>query len=256
MSDFIKEYWDNQGKMFLDSYKASWDDFYCINLEIDVISRHICSNGKILDVGCANGYSTLRIADICEPQRMVGVDYSESMIKGARENLAKYTPQYSVEFHVADARRLPFNDNSFDAVYTTRTLINLPNWQQQKEALNELVRVCCLGGVVVVSEAFWEPLVRLNAIRTVAGLPPVVEHDFNRYLKESSLSSYLDTRKLIHEWHRFAGLYYLGTRFVREIIEDEHLNGYDTVVHKLFYDLEKSYDGGVFSIQQAVIIKP
>ena len=227
-----------------------------MNLEIDVVGSHIHSNANVLDVGCANGYSTLRIAEICEPQRMVGVDFSESMIKSAREKLVKNKPQYSVEFHVADARRLPFDDDSFDAVYTTRTLINLPNWQQQKEALNELVRVCCRGGVVVLSEAFWEPLVRLNAIRTVAGLPPLVEHDFNRYLKESSLGSYLDTRKLTHEWHRFAGLYYLGTRFVRELIEDETLSGYNTVVHKLFYDLEKNYSTEVFSIQQAVVIRP
>ena len=39
---------------------------------------------------------------------------------------------------------------------------------------------------VIFSEAFWEPLTRLNALRALAGLAPLVEHDFNRYIKQET----------------------------------------------------------------------
>ena len=41
MNDFIKEYWEKQGKIFKDSHEASWGDNFAIQLEIDNISKFI-----------------------------------------------------------------------------------------------------------------------------------------------------------------------------------------------------------------------
>ena len=76
-------------------------------------------------------------------------------------------------------RSLAFADSSFDVVYTTRVLINLPAWDQQVTGIMECLRVARPGGKVILSEAFWEPLVLINAMRALVRLPSLVEHDFN-----------------------------------------------------------------------------
>ena len=61
--DFIKEYWENQGAVHGGSHWASWGDNWMIDLEIDTIGTYIKDGDSVLDIGCANGYATLRQAE-------------------------------------------------------------------------------------------------------------------------------------------------------------------------------------------------
>ena len=83
-NEFIKEYWENQAKTHKDSHTASWGDNFMIALEIDAVGAHISSGDRVLDVGCANGYSTFeqlkRRNDI---HSIIGVDFAENMIAQA-----------------------------------------------------------------------------------------------------------------------------------------------------------------------------
>jgi SAM-dependent methyltransferase len=63
---------------------------------------------KVLDVGCGPGVFTARYA--AAGAEVIGIDFSEQMIRVAKDQF----PQ--IDFRVADAERLPFEDNTFDLI--------------------------------------------------------------------------------------------------------------------------------------------
>jgi len=255
MSDHILQFWTSQADKFGTSHCVSWGDSYAIDLEIQTIGQYIKAGDKVLDVGCANGYSAIHHLDK-NVSSITGVDFSEAMIREAQKNQAQCPSPGQLSFEVGDVRQLQFQDNTFDVVYTTRTLINLPTWAEQKQGVSECIRVCKAGGTIVLSEAFWEPLVLLNAMRTLKSLPPLVEHDFNRYLKQKYLEEYFRSEGIQFEAIDFSSVYYLGSRFLRELVTNpQDYPGYSNPINEIFYNIEKDYSGGGFGIQQAYVIR-
>ncbi len=255
MSEFIKAFWENQAVNHKESSTASWGDNYAIDLEIENIGKYIKEGDIVLDMGCANGFASFRQLDK-NPKKIYGIDYASNMIKYANKVRDEFPEKEKIEFAVGDIRNIQFEDEKFDIVYTTRVIINLPNWQDQVQAINECLRVTKKGGTVVLSEAFWEPLVLLNALRALKQLPPLVEHDFNRYIKKEKLEKYLTDNNILFECNDFSSIYYLGSRFLRELITNvADYPGYTNPVNEIFYGIEKEFSGGGFGIQQAYILK-
>jgi ubiquinone/menaquinone biosynthesis C-methylase UbiE len=255
VSDFIKKLWDSQAEKYSTHHSASWGDNFAIDLEVENIGRFIKAGDRVLDVGCANGHATMRQLNK-GVQHITGIDFSELMINEANKNREEHKQLEKISFRTGDVRSIPFANDSFDVVYTTRTLINLPTWEEQQAGVTECVRVCRSGGVVVISEAFWEPLMLLNAMRALKSLPPLVEHDFNRYLKKSYLEKFLRDMGLKFDAVDFSSIYYLGSRFVRELVTViEDYPGYSNPINKIFYEVEKEYSGGGFGIQQAYVLR-
>lgn len=258
----IKDFWDNQAVTHKQSPSASWSDNWAIDLEIETIGEHIKKGDEVLDVGCANGFAALR-QELKKPGSIFGIDFSEEMIRQAKE-ANKKRPEGAecyLDFSHGDIRNIKFDSRCFDVVYTTRVLINLPTWQEQIQGINECIRVCKKGGTIIFSEGFYEPLQKLNAIRLLSGLDPLVEHDFNRYLKKLRLELLLNQKKESGEiqsyfCNDFSSVYYFGSRFLRELLTDpSKYEGYSNPINKEFYELEKKYSGSGFGIQQAYIIK-
>jgi ubiquinone/menaquinone biosynthesis C-methylase UbiE len=118
---------------------------------------HIDAGKYVLDVGCGAGVTPCFIAKRygC---RVVGVDISEGMIersreRAKREGLADADDEHpKVEFRVADAQDLPFEDDLFDAVIT-ESVTAFPKDKQR--AVNEYVRVTKPGGYVGLNESTW-----------------------------------------------------------------------------------------------------
>lgn len=86
------------------------------------------ARGRILEVGCNWGYVLARVGG------HVGVDINPALIQLA----SALAP--TREFHVADARSLPFPDNSFTTVLLPEVLEHLP-WEDVPSALQEAARV-------------------------------------------------------------------------------------------------------------------
>jgi len=254
MSNFIKDFWESQAIAFKDSHSASWGDHFAIDLEIEHIAKFIKEGDAVLDVGCSNGHATLAMLQK-KPGKLYGVDYAENMIRYALEKKAKLNNPANVFFEVGDIMNLGFDDNMFDVVYTTRVLINLPNWEDQVKGIEECIRVTKKGGMIILSEAFWEPLVLLNSLRALKQLPSLVEHDFNRYIKKHKLEALLRDKGLQFTNEDFSAIYYLGSRFLRELVTNpSDYPGYSNPVNKIFFEIEKDFSGGGFGIQQAYSI--
>ncbi|WP_284748158.1 class I SAM-dependent methyltransferase [Amycolatopsis sp. RTGN1] len=76
-----------------------------------------------LDVGCGTGALTSAALDAGDPAEVVGVDPSEGFLTTARASVTD--PRAS--FEVADARELPFPDDSFDVVVSGLVLNFVPD---------------------------------------------------------------------------------------------------------------------------------
>lgn len=253
--DHIKDYWESQGQTHGESHWASWGDNWMIDLEIDTIVKHIKDGDRALDIGCANGYATFRQAESHKLASITGVDFAANMVAAAQKTKQQKGLGDDVSFMEGDVRSLQFPDNTFDVAYTTRVLINLPTWEQQMQGIAECIRVVKPGGTIVLSEGFWEPLMLLNAMRALTNLPPLVEHDFNRYLKLSALEVYMQKLGMNYQIEDFSSIYYLGSRFLRELVTDPAAYpGFSNPINKLFFDIEKQFSGGGMGIQQAVVI--
>jgi len=114
----------------------------------------LCNIGKgkyVLDVGCGTGKTSCFLAKKygC---RVVGVDTSEKMLDWSKERAKEEGVDSRVEFRVADAQNLPFEDNSFDAVICESVNAFIKNKQR---ALSEYVRVTKPGGYVGLNESTW-----------------------------------------------------------------------------------------------------
>jgi len=91
------------------------------------------ANSKILDVGCAKGFMLYDFQKAIPGISVEGIDISEYAIENAKEEVKK-------SLKVADARQLPFEDNTFDLVISITTLHNFTE-EDMKIALKEIMRV-------------------------------------------------------------------------------------------------------------------
>ncbi len=119
----------------------------------------------MLDVAAGNGNATLAAAR--RGCRVTSTDYvSELLDRGAERARAE---RLSVEFKVADAEGLPFDDASFDAVLSTFGVMFSPD---QARAASELARVCKSGGRIGLAN--WTPEGFVGQLFKILGrqLPP------------------------------------------------------------------------------------
>ena len=112
---------------------------------------HIGKDSYILDVGCGVGATPCFIAKKfgCH---VVGVDISPRMVERSRERAKREKVAVVVEFRIADAQDLPFDDAVFDAVIT-ESVTAFP--EDKQKAVNEYVRVTKPGGYVGLNESVW-----------------------------------------------------------------------------------------------------
>lgn len=112
---------------------------------------HIGEGKYVLDVGCGAGVTPCFIAKRCGC-KVVGVDILEGMVERSRERAKREGLADRVEFRVADAQDLPFEDDLFDAVIT-ESVTSFP--EDKQRAVNEYVRVTKPGGYVGLNESIW-----------------------------------------------------------------------------------------------------
>jgi ubiquinone/menaquinone biosynthesis C-methylase UbiE len=128
---------------------------------LDVLSP---SRGeRVLEVGPGTGYYSLPVARWLEPGgRLDVLDIQQEMLD---HTLRRATSDgiENISAVRADAREMPYADESFDAAYLVTVLGEIPD---QEAALRELRRVVKPGGRIVVGELFGDPhMVTFHALR-------------------------------------------------------------------------------------------
>jgi ubiquinone/menaquinone biosynthesis C-methylase UbiE len=135
----------------------------------------------VLDLGCGNGYMLSRVIEAYPGNRYRGLDFSEQLLGIARSR------GMACDLGLGDARDLPYQDRSFDLVYTERCLINILDASQQARALEEIHRVLRPGGYYLMIEAFTDGLELSNKARKQLGLEPIGPPYHNRFMDKAEV---------------------------------------------------------------------
>ena len=118
--------------------------------------------GRILDVGIGTGIS---LTDYARTNSIVGVDYSEPMLRKAHERVAEHKLTHVDALAVMDARHLGFPDGFFDVVVAQYVITAVPD---PEATLDEFARVTRPGGEIIL----------VNHLGAEAGLLRAVEQGF------------------------------------------------------------------------------
>jgi demethylmenaquinone methyltransferase/2-methoxy-6-polyprenyl-1,4-benzoquinol methylase len=148
----------------------------------------------VLDVGTGTGKLAAAIARHVPDARVTGVDFSLPMLRAS-------TQPRPVPVAAADALRLPFADESFDAVTSAFVLRNLGD---VAAGIAEQARVLRRGGWLVILETtpgpggWLQPLFRLYFRHLVPLLGQFIAGDASAYtyLPESTLA-FLEPERLV-----------------------------------------------------------
>lgn len=100
-------------------------------------------DARVLDVGCGSGWATRSLAGFAINGRVVGIDIADEMVHLALESSRSFG---NVEFQVATAEQLPFQDGEFTHAFSMESLyyyVDIPR------ALKEIHRVLRMGGLFV-----------------------------------------------------------------------------------------------------------
>jgi ubiquinone/menaquinone biosynthesis C-methylase UbiE len=112
---------------------------------------HMDKDKHVLDVGCGVGVTPCFLAKSIGC-RVMGVDISPRMIERSQERAKREKLTGLIDFKVADAQDLPFEDGTFDAVIT-ESVTAFP--EDKQKAVHEYARVTRLGGYVGLNESTW-----------------------------------------------------------------------------------------------------
>jgi len=103
---------------------------------------NLSASSSLLDIGCAKGFMLKDLAELIPDITIKGIDVSEYAIEHAMADIKS-------NVQVADAKNLPFPDNSFDVVISINTIHNLERDDCAK-ALSEIERVSRNGAFITV----------------------------------------------------------------------------------------------------------
>lgn len=98
------------------------------------------ATGKFLEVGTGTGRIAIGVAKYNPDIQMEGVDLSENMLTVAMDNAAEEKVAERIKFSISDAKRLPFDDHSFDCVFCHNMLHHIPDPLAVTQEMNRVVK--------------------------------------------------------------------------------------------------------------------
>jgi demethylmenaquinone methyltransferase/2-methoxy-6-polyprenyl-1,4-benzoquinol methylase len=103
---------------------------------------------SILDIATGTGDFAIAAAKL-NPEKIVGIDLSEGMLKVGRQKIEKRGLSHLIELQKADSEALPFDNNTFDAAIVA---FGVRNFENLEKGLAEIYRVLRPGGAFIVLE--------------------------------------------------------------------------------------------------------
>jgi ubiquinone/menaquinone biosynthesis C-methylase UbiE len=113
---------------------------------------------RVLDVGCGRGLFLIGAAKRLTTGRATGIDIWQAEDLSGNKPEATLSNAVSegvadrVEVQTADARKLPFDDASFDVVLSSAALHNIYDAGGRQSAVREIARVLKVGGRVLIAD--------------------------------------------------------------------------------------------------------
>lgn len=160
-----KEHWDNVYRREIDNHNENPNDIGEVWFGEDVVERVVRwleersqdSASSVLDIGCGNGYTLIRLAEEGYTN-LTGIDYSEAGIKLARDACGDHIISYAVVDILADTPdkvegspfRLCYDKGTYDAISLMED-----GAHQREKYCQWLLSVMPEGGLFIITSCNW-----------------------------------------------------------------------------------------------------
>lgn len=138
----------------------------------------------VLEIGCGSGGGTELILKYFSPQKIIATDLDPRLVSLARKNVQNK----QVAFEKADATKLTYKDESFNAVFDYGVIHHIPS-PEWKKCLNETYRVLKPGGKLFV----WD--VSIESFHTVYGriIKLFTPHPYSKMYRKREFVEYINS---------------------------------------------------------------
>lgn len=202
-------HWNERALTERDNARVNIGDTVQRDLELAFILEQLPPAGRVLEVGCGNGYVTQQLRN--NSRHVDAFDYAENMIERARSTYGEKNGRF---FHGSVLDRKACEPRSYDAVVCVRVLINLRDFNQQVSAIDNIACWIKSGGKLILVEGYQEGFESLNALRAACGMPPLRTASINFYSRFEKLKAAAlgDSFEIEAEFH--TGMFDFLTRVV------------------------------------------
>lgn len=209
----IYKFWKEKAVVFETGQEASWGDLLMLR-EVTEISKYIHDSDKVLDVGCANGSSSIEFAKRRNIE-LLGIDYVSEMVRFAQKAKRQLPEAVAkrIKFKVGNALKLDVEPNYYDVVISTRCICNLTSLNDQKRAVQQMWKALRPGGILLLSEPTIEGLKELNRLGSYFGLKSLSSPWHNLYVDEQKLLEFFYPLFSI-DIDYFSSTYYFFSRII------------------------------------------
>jgi SAM-dependent methyltransferase len=201
-------HWNERALSEADDAKVNIHDTVQRDLELDFVLSHLPLAGRVLEVGCGNGYVTRQLRE--RARHVDAFDFAENMVARAR---AAYGESNNRFFHGSVLEAATCAADAYDTAVCVRVLINLREAGEQAIAVDNLARWLKPGGKLILVEGFSDGFVALNQMRRDCDMPELVPARINHYSPMALLWPVIERSfELVDEFH--SGMYDFLTRVV------------------------------------------
>ncbi|MHA8062526.1 bifunctional demethylmenaquinone methyltransferase/2-methoxy-6-polyprenyl-1,4-benzoquinol methylase UbiE [Aquirufa aurantiipilula] len=103
---------------------------------------------SLLDIATGTGDFAIEALKI-QPEKIIGVDISQGMLDFGIEKIKKLGLQDKINLQLGDSEKLPFSDQSFDAITVS---FGVRNYENLEKGLSDMLRVLKPGGYCLILE--------------------------------------------------------------------------------------------------------
>ena len=208
-------FWSERARLYAGDPRANTGgDIWLREIEIAYVDKILKDNfcPDVLDFGCANGYSTSRLAKLNLQSRFTGIDINWEMIEAAKIN-SEQNAAPNLEYRRYDILQDDPTTEKYDLIYAIRTFQNIESLEMQKMVLDRLCDRLKPNGMLLYIESYLDGYRRLNEDREKMGLRPLPIHEHLTLLTDEFDNHARSKMKLMRR-DSLSSSYYLATRLL------------------------------------------
>jgi SAM-dependent methyltransferase len=227
----ILDFWNQRAELGI---LAGTNDFMLTEIEQKFIVETIPEKSHILDIGCGNAMSLIKLAQD-KKCTGVGIDFSEGMVAQSKKFVSELGLSEKIKIYQNSVPPAPTDYGKFDVVMSNRALINLQTTEDQRKSVQSIPQILRPGGMYLMIECSWDGGERTNDLRKQLGLEPISPPWHNLFFKEADVKSWQSPDFKIEQFLHISSTYHFLSRVVNAKYAE--MNGeelkYDSDINKI-----------------------
>jgi ubiquinone/menaquinone biosynthesis C-methylase UbiE len=208
--NIVKEHWEKKETVSLRDKNLKILEQ---NTIIDYIKRS--KKNTLMDIGCGDASDTVKFAQYVN--KVYAYDYSKAMLSKSADIIEGIDNISLDELNILEDQ---INQKT-DLVITKRLLINLGNFDNQKNAIRKIHNSIEEDGYYIMLETSIEGLKNLNELRVKVGLDIIPEPYHNTLFDLNILKEFLNQLFVIEDIKYFSTYYFL-TRVYNPLLNSDN----------------------------------